>query len=448
MSGTTIGLIMGVVMMSMLALRVQIGIAMFLTGAIGYIWVSGLDPLLAYLKNAPYGRFSLYDLSVVPLFLLMGQFATHGGLSRALFKAGNAFIGHWKGGMAMAGVASCAGFGAICGSSLATAATMSHVVLPELKRHQYKPSLATGSLAAGGTLGILIPPSVPLVIYAILAEQNIAKLFLAAFVPGILAAIGYMLVIAIVCRVDAAAGGPGSPKHSWAERLRTVIDTWPVLLIFLVVIGGIYGGLFTPTEAAAVGALATGIAAWRSGGLKGRGFMECIYGTATGTGMMFLILLGADTLNSFMALSQLPAEAAAWVQEMGFGPFTVLFAIILIYLVLGCVMDSLSMILLTVPIFLPIILGLDYWGLGMEEKAIWFGMVALVVMEVGLITPPVGMNVTSSTGWRRTCRWRRSSAACCLSLPRTSSASSCWCSSRASRWWRCGPYPELSIRDG
>lgn len=393
MSGTTIGLIMGVVMMSMLALRVQIGIAMFLTGAIGYIWVSGLDPLLAYLKNAPYGRFSLYDLSVVPLFLLMGQFATHGGLSRALFKAGNAFIGHWKGGMAMAGVASCAGFGAICGSSLATAATMSHVVLPELKRHQYKPSLATGSLAAGGTLGILIPPSVPLVIYAILAEQNIAKLFLAAFVPGILAAIGYMLVIAIVCRVDAAAGGPGSPKHSWAERVRTVIDTWPVLLIFLVVIGGIYGGLFTPTEAAAVGALATGIAAWRSGGLKGRGFMECIYGTATGTGMMFLILLGADTLNSFMALSQLPAEAAAWVQEMGFGPFTVLFAIILIYLVLGCVMDSLSMILLTVPIFLPIILGMDYWGLGMEEKAIWFGMVALVVMEVGLITPPVGMNV-------------------------------------------------------
>lgn len=393
MSGTTIGLIMGVVMMSMLALRVQIGIAMFLTGAIGYIWVSGLDPLLAYLKNAPYGRFSLYDLSVVPLFLLMGQFATHGGLSRALFKAGNAFIGHWKGGMAMAGVASCAGFGAICGSSLATAATMSHVVLPELKRHQYKPSLATGSLAAGGTLGILIPPSVPLVIYAILAEQNIAKLFLAAFVPGILAAIGYMLVIAIVCRVDAAAGGPGSPKHSWAERLRTVIDTWPVLLIFLVVIGGIYGGLFTPTEAAAVGALATGIAAWRSGGLKGRGFMECIYGTATGTGMMFLILLGADTLNSFMALSQLPAEAAAWVQEMGFGPFTVLFAIILIYLLLGCVMDSLSMILLTVPIFLPIILGMDYWGLGMEEKAIWFGMVALVVMEVGLITPPVGMNV-------------------------------------------------------
>ncbi len=393
MSGTTIGLIMGVVMMSMLALRVQIGIAMLLTGALGYIWVSGLDPLLSYLKNAPYGRFSLYDLSVVPLFLLMGQFATHGGLSRALFKAANAFIGHWRGGMAMAGVASCAGFGAICGSSLATAATMSHVVLPELKHHQYKPGLAAGSLAAGGTLGILIPPSVPLVIYAILAEQNIAKLFLAAFVPGILAALGYMLVIAIVTRVDPAAGGPGTPRHSWGERVQTVIETWPVLLIFTVVIGGIYGGLFTPTEAASIGALATGIAAWKSGGLKGSGLMQCLYGTATGTGMMFLILLGADMLNSFMALSQLPAEAAAWVQEMGFGPFTVLFAIILIYMLLGCIMDSLSMILLTVPIFLPIILGMDYFGLGIEEKAIWFGMVALVVMEIGLITPPVGMNV-------------------------------------------------------
>lgn len=398
MSGTAIGLTMGAVMMVMLALRVQIGVAMFITGAAGYVWVSGLDPLLAYLKNAPYGRFSLYDLSVVPLFLMMGQFATHGGLSRALFRASNAFIGHWRGGMAMAGVASCAGFGAICGSSLATAATMSHVVLPELKRHQYKPSLATGSLAAGGTLGILIPPSVPLVIYAILAEQNIAKLFLAAFVPGILAAVGYMVVIGIVTRLDPAAGGPGSPRHTWAERVSAVIDTWPVLLIFLVVIGGIYSGLFTPTEAASVGALATGIAAWRSGGLKGRGFMECVSGTATGTGMMFLILLGADMLNSFMAVSQMPAEAAAWVQEMGFGPFTVLFAIIIIYLLLGCVMDSLSMILLTVPIFLPIVLGMDYFGLGVDEKAIWFGMVALVVMEIGLITPPVGMNVYIISG--------------------------------------------------
>ncbi|PKO87287.1 MAG: C4-dicarboxylate ABC transporter permease [Betaproteobacteria bacterium HGW-Betaproteobacteria-12] len=393
MSATNIALIMGVVMMVFMAMRIQVGITMFLTGAIGYVWISGMDPFLAFLKNAPYGRFSLYDLSVVPLFLLMGQFATHGGLSRALFRAGNAFIGHWKGGMAMAGTTACAGFGAICGSSLATAATMAHVVLPELKHHNYKPSLAAGSLAAGGTLGILIPPSVPLVIYGILAEQNIAKLFMSAFIPGILAAIGYMVVISIVARLDPESAGPGSPKHSWSERFATLVATWPVMLVFLIVIGGIYGGWFTPTEAASVGALATGIVAWRSGGLKGKGLMECIYGTATGTGMMFLILLGADTLNSFMAISQLPTEAANWVREMGFGPWTVMVAIIVIYLVLGCVMDSLSMILLTVPVFLPLILGMDYWGLGAEDKAIWFAIVALVVMEVGLITPPVGMNV-------------------------------------------------------
>lgn len=393
MSSTTIGLIMGGVMMLLMAARIPVGITMFLTGAGGYIWIAGLDPLLGFLKNAPYGRFSLYDLSVVPLFLLMGQFATHGGLSRALFKAGNAFIGHWRGGMAMAGTSACAGFGAICGSSLATAATMAHVVLPELRQHQYKNSLAAGSLAAGGTLGILIPPSVPLVIYGILAEQNIAKLFLAAFVPGILAAIGYMVVIGLVARFDPGSAGPGSPRHSWRERLAATLETLPVMLVFLVVIGGIYGGFFTPTEAAAIGALATGVVAWYSGGLKGQGLLECCFGTAKGTGMMFLILLGADTLNSFMAISQLPTEAAIWVQNMGFGPWTVMLAIILLYLILGCVMDSLSMILLTVPIFLPIILGLDYWGLGADEKSIWFAIVALVVMEVGLITPPVGMNV-------------------------------------------------------
>lgn len=393
MSGTTVGLLIGLLMMLFLALRMHIGIAMFIAGGLGYWWISGWEPLLAHLKHAPYSRFSVYDLSVVPLFLLMGQFATQGGLSQALFRAGAAFLGHRRGGMAMAGIASCAGFGAICGSSLATAATMSHVVLPELKRHHYKPSLAGASLAVGGTLGMLIPPSVPLVIYAILAEQNIAKVFMAAFLPALLAVLGYIAVVALVCWRDPAAGGPGQPRASWRDRFGTLLATWPVLLIFAVVLGGIYGGLFTPTEAAAIGAIATGLAAWRAGGLAGGGLLRSLLGTAQGTGMMFLILLGADMLNAFLAVSQVPVEFANWVQGLGLAPFSVLIAIIVIYVLLGCVMDSLSMILLTIPIFLPIVMGMDYWGLGNDEKAIWFGMLALVVMEIGLITPPVGMNV-------------------------------------------------------
>ncbi|MCP1632850.1 TRAP transporter large permease [Kerstersia gyiorum] len=393
MSGTTVGLLIGLLMMLFLALRMHIGIAMFIAGGLGYWWISGWEPLLAHLKHAPYSRFSVYDLSVVPLFLLMGQFATQGGLSQVLFRAGAAFLGHRRGGMAMAGIASCAGFGAICGSSLATAATMSHVVLPELKRHHYKPSLAGASLAVGGTLGMLIPPSVPLVIYAILAEQNIAKVFMAAFLPALLAVLGYIAVVALVCWRDPAAGGPGQPRASWRDRFGTLLATWPVLLIFAVVLGGIYGGLFTPTEAAAIGAIATGLAAWRAGGLAGGGLLRSLLGTAQGTGMMFLILLGADMLNAFLAVSQVPVEFANWVQGLGLAPFSVLIAIIVIYVLLGCVMDSLSMILLTIPIFLPIVMGMDYWGLGNDEKAIWFGMLALVVMEIGLITPPVGMNV-------------------------------------------------------
>jgi tripartite ATP-independent transporter DctM subunit len=392
MTGIEWGALMFGVMLLLLVARVHIGIAMLLSGSVGYIFVAGIDPLMSYFKTAAYARFSVYDLSVVPLFLLMGQFATHGGLSKALFQAGNAFIGHWRGGMAMAGVTACAGFGAICGSSLATAATMGQVALPQMKAHNYSSRFATAVIAAGGTLGILIPPSVPLVIYAILTEQNIAKLFMAAFVPGIIAAIGYMVVIAIVARVS-PSDAPAGDRYSWKERIQALIDTWPVLLIFLVVIGGIYGGFFTPTEAAAIGMVATSFVAWKSGGLRGRGFFECMYGTAAATGMIFLILLGADVLNVFLALTQLNVELAKWVVGLHLSPILVMFLIILIYLVLGCIMDSLSMILLTIPIFFPIIMGLDFWGLDAESKAIWFGIIVLMVVEIGLITPPVGMNV-------------------------------------------------------
>ena len=393
MTNVETGLLMLAFMMLLLALRVHIGMSMFVAGAVGYLLIMGADPLFAVMKHASYARFSMYDLSVVPLFILMGQFATHGGLSRALFRAANSFVGHWRGGMSMAGIASCASFGAICGSSLATAATMTQVVLPELRRHQYSTSLAAGSIAAGGTLGILIPPSVPLVIYAIIAEQNIAKLFMAALIPGVLAAIGYMITIRIVVARNPDAAGPGSPKHSWSERWNTLLATWPVMLIFAAVIGGIYGGIFTPTEAAAVGVVLTGAVAWKNGGLRNGGLLDCVSGTATGTGMIFLILVGADMLNALLAVSQISTYTTDWVQSLGLGPFGVLFAILVIYILLGCVMDSLSMILITVPIFLPVIMGFDYFGLAPDEKAIWFGVIALVVMEMGLITPPVGMNV-------------------------------------------------------
>ncbi|MEO7335972.1 MAG: TRAP transporter large permease, partial [Caldimonas sp.] len=392
MSGIEQGALIGGLMILLLALRVHIGVAMLLAGSIGYTWVAGLDTLLNYFKTVAYARYSVYDLSVVPLFLLMGQFATHGGLSRALFKAGNAMIGHWRGGMAMAAITACAGFGAICGSSLATAATMGQVALPELRRHHYSPRLATAAIAAGGTLGILIPPSVPLVIYAIITEQNIAKLFVAAVVPGIIAALGYMTVIAVVARIDPSQA-PAGERLPWLLRLKALLETWPVLLIFIVVIGGIYGGFFTPTEAASIGTIATGGVALVSGGLKGRGFLDCIYGAAQATAMIFLILLGADVLNVFLALTQLPAELAKWVIGLHLSPLFVLLVILGIYLVLGCIMDSLSMILLTIPIFFPIVMGIDLWGLAHDAKAIWFGILALMVVEVGLITPPVGMNV-------------------------------------------------------
>ncbi|TSE37656.1 C4-dicarboxylate TRAP transporter large permease protein DctM [Tepidimonas fonticaldi] len=380
------------VLLALIFIRVPIGLAMAVCGLVGAYLVYGTPvPLLNQLKQVTFTTFSNYNLSVIPLFLLMGQFAALGGLSRSLFKAAEAWIGHYEGGVAMAAVGACAGFGAICGSSLATAATMGQVALPELRRAGYSGALSTACLAAGGTLGILIPPSVVLVIYAILTEQNIAKLFLAAFVPGILAAVGYIIVISIYVRLKPDSAGRMAPVPM-AERWKALGSTWPVIVIFLSVVGGIYTGLFTPTEGAAVGAFGTGLAAWLAGGLNAKTLREAIYGTAIATGMIFMIVLGAGLYNTFLALSQLPQELAQWVIGQGLSPWLVLTLILVIYLLLGCVMDSLSMILLTIPIFFPMIMGLDF-GMTPEETAIWFGILVLIVVEVGLITPPVGMNL-------------------------------------------------------
>ncbi|MFN3546548.1 MAG: TRAP transporter large permease [Mesorhizobium sp.] len=392
MSNLEIGIWSFPVLLILIFFRLPIGLAMLLCGMVGTWLVTGTwNPILAKLKAETYSTFSSHSLSIIPLFLLMGQFAGLGGMSQSLFKAANSWLGHRKGGVAMAAIGACAGFGAICGSSLATAATMAQVALPELRRYGYSGALATGALAAGGTLGILIPPSIVLVIYAILAEQNIAKLFLAAFVPGILAAIGYMIAISIYVRLYPESAGD-SPRQPYRERFKAMFDVWPVLLVFFLVVGGIYFGWFTPTEAAAIGAAGTGLIALFNGGLTRKTFVDSVLATAVATAMIFFIVFGASIYNGFLALSQVPQQIAAIIVESGFNPWAVLVTILFLYLVLGCVMDSLSMILLTIPIFFPIVSALDY-GLGPEEFAIWFGIIVLIVVEVGLITPPVGMNL-------------------------------------------------------
>ena len=392
MTALEIGLWSFPVLLALIFLRLPIGLAMLLCGLAGTWLVSGSTiPILSKLKIETYSTFSSHSLSIIPLFLLMGQFAGLGGMSQSLFRAANAWLGHRRGGVAMAAIGACAGFGAICGSSLATAATMAQVALPELKRYGYSGALATGTLAAGGTLGILIPPSIVLVIYAILAEQNIAKLFLAAFVPGILAAIGYMIAISIYVRLYPESAGQ-SPRMPYGRRFRALVDVWPVLLVFFAVVGGIYFGWFTPTEGAAIGAAGTGLIAWVNGGLTRQTLIESVLLTASATGMIFFIVFGAAMYNGFLALTQLPQIAAATISGQGFNPWIVMVSILVLYLILGCVMDSLSMILLTIPIFFPIVSALDY-GLGPEEFAIWFGILVLIVVEVGLITPPVGMNL-------------------------------------------------------
>lgn len=391
MDGLTIGMIGFGVMLVLLAMRVPIGIAMLTVGVVGYVSIAGEVALFSYLKTETYWRFTAETLSVVPLFILMGQFAAKAGLSSALFKAANAWLGQFRGGIAMAAVGGCAGFGAITGSSLATAATMGQVALPELRKYNYSGALATGSLAAGGTLGILIPPSVVLIIYAVMVEANVATLFQAAFIPGVLAALGYILAIAIVVRIFPEAG-PAGPRTTFAAKWQAILDIWPVLVIFLLVMGGIYIGIFTPTEGAGVGATGTFLIAVMRGGMKWKDFVDAILGTASTTAMIFLILLGASIFNAFLGFSQLPIFAADFFQNSGLSPMVILVGMIVLYVLLGLVMDSLSMILLTVPIFWPIIAGLDFPVQG-EDLKLWFGIITLIVVEVGLITPPVGLNV-------------------------------------------------------
>ncbi len=391
MSAIQLSLMIFGAMLVFMALRVPIAIAMFGAGTIGYLVQTGWGAYSNFLNSLAFARFANYDLSVIPLFILMGHFATQGGISKALFQFAAGVMGRFRGGLAMAAVLASAAFGSICGSSVATAATITGVALPEMKRHGYSGRLSTGTLAAGGTLGILIPPSVPLVIYAILTEQNIAKLFAAAMVPGLIAMVGYMVAIAIYVRV---VPGQAPEVESNSEHLspHALMGILPIAIIFLIVFGGIYGGLFTPTEGAAVGAACTFVAALLKREITWTKFKHCFYATAESSAMIFVIFIGADVMNASLTLTQIPTQLAEVIHSWGFAPIWVVSAILLFYVILGAVMDELSMILLTIPIFYPLIMGMDF-GMSKEYTAIWFGIMVLMTVGFGMLAPPVGLNV-------------------------------------------------------
>lgn len=378
-------------LIALIAIRVPIAYSMILVGGIGVTVLSGSAIFMSQLKDLAYIQFSIYSLSVIPMFVLMGNVASQAGLSKDLFRAANAWIGWARGGVAMSAILACAGFGAVCGSSLATASTMGKVALPELRRYHYKGSLATGTLAAGGVLGILIPPSIVLVIYAILVEANIITLFMAALIPAAIAVVFFLITIAIYVRLKPNSG-PAREAIDRREFWRATFGVLPVIVIFGAVIGGLYLGLYNPTPAAAVGVfLVTAYGIFR-GTVRLPEFKVSLYDTAKTTGMIYLILLGAEMLKIFMSRGGVPQAAAEMIANSSLSPMVVLVLMLVALIILGCLMDSLSMILLVIPFFWPVVSELDF-GLGEEEMKIWFGILALVVVELGLITPPVGMNV-------------------------------------------------------
>jgi C4-dicarboxylate transporter, DctM subunit len=432
MSGTTVAMLGFGIMLLLMVLRAPIGFAMFLVGAFGYTYLSSPIAFFGYMKTNPYHQFANYTLSVIPLFILMGALAERAGIAGALFKAAESALGRFRGGLAMAVIGACTAFGAICGSSVATTATFGRAALPELLKYKYDGGFSTGTIAVGGTLGILIPPSVILVVYAITTEQNIAKLFQAALIPGLLAAVFYCITIAIVVRRNPSLAPEAVklvieplPQPKWpkfvgglavaliaTQVLRGAmawdnaavfgllallfmfvnVSVMPAIMIAIIVVGGIYGGIFTPTEGAAVGAIAMLGVGLAQRSLSWNDILAAIRQTAETSGMIFIILLGAEVFGAFLALSRLPTTAAELIGGSGYSPYVVLIAMLSFYILLGAVMDELAMILLTLPVFFPVIQALDF-GMTPDEVAIWFGILVLIVVGIGLTAPPIGMNV-------------------------------------------------------
>lgn len=381
----TLSLIGFACVFALLLLGVPIGFGMAAVGLLGFAYVVGLAPALAMLGQIAYETPLSYSLIVIPLFILMGNFITRAGLSRELYDAAYAFIGHLRGGLALTTLTASTGFSAVCGSSLATVATMSKVAMPQMRAYRYADSLATGAIAAGGTLGILIPPSVILVLYGIMTQNDIGKLFIAGIIPGLIGLLFYACAAWAVTARNPAAG-PRGERSSWSQRLRALRGVGGIALLFLIVIGGIYLGVFTPTEAAAIGAAGAFVFALARRALGLRDLLSVLLETARMTAMIFVILIGAFLFSNFVNVAGLPGALSSWVSEANIPPLAVMLAILAIYVVLGCALESLSMLLLTVPIFYPIVIGLGF-------DPIWFGIVVVMVIEISLITPPIGLNV-------------------------------------------------------
>ncbi|MGD9859680.1 MAG: TRAP transporter large permease [Marinobacterium sp.] len=384
MSSSTIGFICIGLMLFMLAIRIPIALTMAIAGFVGFAWIIAFDPAMAILESAPFETLTNYNFSPIPMFILMGVLASRSNMSNQLFSGARSLFGAWRGGISLAALMSCGIFSAISGSSVATAASMSRVALPEMRKHGYADSLATGTLAAGGTLGIMIPPSIALLLYALITEQSVGDMFMAGLIPGLLGLVLYCVTVTVLVRLKPELAQPGEAT-SLMQKLAGLKGLLPFTSVFVIIIGGIYLGLFTPTEAAAIGAFCTLMIAIQRG-MRWTGFVDALKETLVTSAMIFFMILGAEIFGFFLSVSRISFELVEYVDALNLSPFMVLFAVLVLFMLLGCVMDSIAMLLLTVPVVFPLIQAAGF-------DPVWFGVVAVITVELGLITPPVGMNV-------------------------------------------------------
>ncbi|ALO38616.1 TRAP transporter large permease [Alcaligenes faecalis] len=373
------------VLLGSLFLGLPIAWGMLLVGTLGFAFFTGMEAALTMAAQTSYDTAMSYSFTVLPLFILMGNLVNASGLSKDLYKAAHAFIGHLRGGLAMATIVACGAFSALCGSSMATTAAMGRVAMPNMRKYNYDDRLATGSIAAGGTLGILIPPSVMMVVYGILTETDIGKLFAAGFLPGMIAMLMYLITVMIITAINPNLGRPGE-KASWRERFEATKGVMAITVLFIVIMGGIYGGVFTPTEAAGIGAAATFLLTLKRRGWQPRMYLTVLIEAAQTTAIMFALVIGALVFTNFLTVAGLPNQLLGFIQGIDVSPIVVILIICAIYLVLGCFLETMSMVMLTVPIFYPIVASLGF-------DLVWFGIIVVVAAEISLITPPLGLNI-------------------------------------------------------